>query len=40
MEPPAGGRRDWGINITITLAEGMEVIDEENGDLENLQIEL
>ena len=39
MELPAGVRRDWGINITIIRDESMELIDEENGDLENLQIE-
>ena len=40
MEPPAGVRRDWGVNTTIPPDEGMELIDGEDGDLEDLQREL
>ena len=40
IEPPAGVRGDCGVNTAIPPDEGMELTDEENGDLEDLQREL
>ena len=40
MEPPVEVRRDWGANTAISPEEGMELIDGEDGDLEDLQREL
>ena len=40
MEKPVRVRRDCGVNTAIPPDEGMELTDEENGDLEDLQREL
>ena len=38
--PPAGIRRDWYVNTTIPPDEGIELIDGEDGNIEELQREL
>ena len=40
MEPPAGVIRNWDVNTTIPSDEGMELIDGEDGNIEDLQREL
>ena len=40
IEPPVRARRGWGVNTIVQHEEGLDLTDEEKGDLEDLQREL